>query len=125
LLEGVGLAFMVKEEPLLDVVTGISGSGPAYFFLVMKLMESIAQKYGLSSELSRQLVAQTCKGAGELALHSKSPLDQLIMSVASPGGTTEEALRVLNSKGFEDILLEAISAAIEKSKKWAIHELRI
>lgn len=117
LLEGIGLAFMVEDESLLDIVTGISGSGPAYFFLLMKLMVEIGKKYGLDPELAKMLVAQTCKGAGELVLRSRMPFDQLIMSVVSPGGTTEEALKVLKARGLEEIFSEAISAAIEKSKK--------
>ncbi|MBS7618942.1 pyrroline-5-carboxylate reductase [Candidatus Bathyarchaeota archaeon] len=117
LLESIGLAFILYDESLLDVVTGISGSGPAYFFLLMKVMEDIAIKYGLDRNLTRHIVAQTCKGSGEMALHSKEPLERLIGAVASPGGTTEEALKIMNSKGFAEIISQAISAAIEKSKK--------
>lgn len=117
ILEGVGLSIMLKDESLLDVVTGLSGSGPAYFFLLMKAMEEVGKKYSLNNDLIRMIIAQTCKGAGKVAQVSKEPLDQLINSVASPGGTTEEALRVMNSRGFSAIVYEAISAAIEKSKR--------
>jgi len=117
ILESVGLAFMLQDESLLDVVTGIVGSGPAYFFLLMKVMEEIGVKYGLDRDLVRRMVAQTCKGSGKMALLSKEPLEQLISAVASPGGTTEEAIRIMNSKGFAEIVNQAISAAIEKSKK--------
>ncbi len=118
-LEGVGLVFMLTDESLLDVVTGISGSGPAYFFFLMKVMEEVGRKYGLDEKLVRIIIAQTCKGAGEMALISKEPLEQLISAVASPGGTTEEALKIMNSRGFQTIISDAISAAIEKSKKMA------
>ncbi|MBC7113368.1 MAG: pyrroline-5-carboxylate reductase [Candidatus Methanomethyliales bacterium] len=119
ILESVGLAFMVRDESLLDVVTGIVGSGPAYFFLLMKIMEEVGIKYGLSRDLIRQMVAQTCKGSGKMALLSKDSFEQLINAVASPGGTTEEALKIMNSKGFTEIVSQAISAAIERSKRMA------
>ncbi|MEM4157722.1 MAG: pyrroline-5-carboxylate reductase [Candidatus Methanomethylicaceae archaeon] len=117
ILESVGLVFILHDESLLDIVTGITGSGPAYFFLLMKVMEDIGIKYGLDRDLIRQMVAQTCKGSGEMALRSKESLEMLIGAVASPGGTTEEALKIMNSRGFTEILSQAISAAIEKSKK--------
>ncbi|MCQ5373662.1 MAG: pyrroline-5-carboxylate reductase [Candidatus Methanomethylicia archaeon] len=119
ILDSVGLAFMVRDESLLDVVTGIVGSGPAYFFLLMKIMEEIGIKYGLSRDLVRRMVAQTCKGSGKMALVSKESFEQLISAVASPGGTTEEALKIMDSKGLAEIISQAISAAIEKSRKMA------
>lgn len=117
LLNGIGLSFRLKDESVIDVVTGLSGSGPAYFFLLMKAMEKTGKKFDLPDELIRSLVAQTCRGAGTLALQADLSFDQLIAAVASPGGTTEEALRVMESKGFSEIVIDAVSAAIEKSFK--------
>lgn len=118
-LTGVGLAYELDDERLFDAVTGLSGSGPAYFFLMMGAMESAGIRAGLPKGLARSLVAQTCRGSGTLALESDQSLEELIRAVASPGGTTEEALRVLESKGFSSAVAEAIMAAIEKSKKMA------
>jgi pyrroline-5-carboxylate reductase len=117
LLEGVGVAYKLKDESMIDAVTGISGSGPAYFFLMMKALEDVGKKSGLPGDLLRSLVSQTCRGAGALALRSSDSFDQLIRSVASPGGTTEEALRIMDSKGFSQTVIDAVVAAIEKSKK--------
>ncbi|MGA2573783.1 MAG: pyrroline-5-carboxylate reductase [Candidatus Methanomethylicaceae archaeon] len=117
LLKGVGLAYWLDGEDMIDSVTGISGSGPAYFFKLMKAMEEAGKKTGLSEKLARSLVAQTCKGSGALALQSDQSFDQLINAVASPGGTTEEALKVMDSKGFSETVTGAVLAAIEKSKR--------
>jgi len=116
-LASVGKAYELEDEGLLDAVTGISGSGPAYFFLLMGAMESVASASGLPKAIARSLVAQTCRGAGTMALRGDQSMADLIRAVASPGGTTEEALRVLESKGFSAAVAEAISAAIEKSKR--------
>jgi pyrroline-5-carboxylate reductase len=115
LLNGIGLSFRLEDESTIDIVTGLSGSGPAYFFLLMKAMEKTGKKFGLPDELIRSLIAQTCRGAGTLALETDLSFDQLITAVASPGGTTEEALKVMESKGLSAIVIDAVSAAIEKS----------
>jgi len=116
-LTSVGKAYELEDEKSVDAVTGVSGSGPAYFFLMMGAMESAGVSAGLPKELARSLVAQTCRGAGTLALEGGQSMAELIKAVASPGGTTEEALRVLESKGFSAAVAEAIIAAIEKSKR--------
>jgi pyrroline-5-carboxylate reductase len=115
-LTSVGKAYELEDEKSVDAVTGVSGSGPAYFFLLMGAMESAGVRAGLPKELARSLVTQTCRGAGTLALESGQSMAELIKAVASPGGTTEEALKVLESKGFSAAVAEAIVAAIEKSK---------
>lgn len=117
LLKGIGVAYRLDNESVIDAVTGLSGSGPAYFFLMMKALQDAGKRSGLSDDLVRSLVSQTCRGAGTLALRSNDSFDQLIKAVASPGGTTEEALRVMESKGFSQTVIEAVVAAIEKSKK--------
>jgi len=117
LLKGIGVAYRLDNESMIDAVTGISSSGPAYFFLMMKALEDVGKRSGISDDLVRSLVSQTCRGAGTLALRSNDSFDQLIKSVASPGGITEKALRVMESKGFSQTVIEAVFAAIEKSKK--------
>jgi pyrroline-5-carboxylate reductase len=119
LLAGVGKAYELDDEGLLNAVTGLSGNGPAYFFLMMGAMESAGIRAGLPKDLVRSLVAQTCRGSGTLALSSDQSLEELVKAVASPGGATEEALRVLESKGFSSAIAESIVAAIEKLKKMA------
>lgn len=119
LLSGVGKAFELEEEDLLDAVTGLSGSGPAYFFLLLGAMETAGIKAGLPRKLARSLAAQTCRGSGTLALMSDLSMEELIRAVASPGGTTEEALKVLESRGFSSAVTDAIVAAIEKSRRMA------
>ncbi len=116
-LTSVGKAYELVEEDCIDAVTGVSGSGPAYFFMMMGAMESAGVSAGLPKELARSLVAQTCRGAGTLALEGGASMSDLIKAVASPGGTTEEALKVLESRGFSTTVAEAIVAAIEKSKR--------
>jgi pyrroline-5-carboxylate reductase len=117
LLNSVGRAFKLQDESMIDAVTGISGSGPAYFFYMMKALEAAGKKVSLPEDLVHVLVAQTCKGSGALALGSDLSQDQLITMVASAGGTTEEALKVMDAKGLSATMIEAVVAAIEKSKK--------
>jgi len=117
ILNGIGLSFKLEDESMLDAVTGISGSGPAYFLLLMKAMEKVGRSFGLPEELARSLVAQTCRGAGSLALKTDMSFDQLISAVASPGGTTEEALKVMEANNFSQTTVAAVSAAIQKSIK--------
>ena len=117
LLSSVGKSIRIESEDELDTITGISGSGPAYFALMMNILEKVAVDKGLSEDMARVLAAQTCRGAATMVLSGGcSPLD-LIKMVASPGGTTEEALRVMDAKGFSEIVGEAVSAAIEKSRR--------
>jgi len=117
LLNGIGVAYLVEDESMMDAVTGLSGSGPAYFFYMMRALEEVGRRSGLPAPLVRSLVSQTCKGAGAMAASSPEPFDQLIRFVASPGGTTEEALKVIESKGVSSAIIDAATAAIEKSKR--------
>ena len=117
LLGRIGKAFKLPDESMIDAVTGISGSGPAYFFYMMKALETVGKRVGLPEDLVRILVAQTCRGAGTLVLESEFTQDHLMAMVASPGGTTEEALKVMESKDLSSIMIDAVVAAIEKAKK--------
>ncbi|MCC6012893.1 MAG: pyrroline-5-carboxylate reductase [Candidatus Verstraetearchaeota archaeon] len=116
IFENLGMVIPLENEDLIDVITGLSGSGPAYFFLIMKYMVELGKKYGLKEDIARKLVAQTCKGAGLLVLQSKEDFDELIKMVATPSGVTEEALKIMISRGIKDIIYDSISTAIEKTK---------
>jgi len=112
----VGSVIEVNEN-LMDVITATSGSGPAYFFLLIDAMVKAACSSGLSQKASEQLVLNTAYGAGLLALKSRKPMAQLIKKVASKGGTTEAALKVFNKRRFQNIVKEAIDAAAKRSRE--------
>lgn len=117
LLNSIGVGYLLDDESMIDAVTGLSGSGPAYFFYIMKALEEVGLRSGLPAPLVRSLVSQTCRGSGAMAAKSDAAFDQLIRFVASPGGTTEEALKVIDAKGVSSAMIEAVTAAIEKSKR--------
>jgi pyrroline-5-carboxylate reductase len=113
--EAMGSARWVEDETLMDAVTAISGSGPAYFYLLMEIMEDCAREMGLPAELARTLPRETGFGAGRVARQSRSDLAELRAGVTSPGGTTEAALAVLESADFRDIFRRALQAARDRS----------
>lgn len=117
LLRAVGLTVWLREEDQLDAVTALSGSGPAYFFLLMEAMEKAGVALGLEQTVSRLLVEQTALGAAKLALESDLGPEQLRHKVTSPGGTTERALEVFQAGGFETLVGAALKAACERSKE--------
>jgi len=118
IFECVGLALTVEDERLIDAVTAVSGSGPAYFFLLMQEMIQAGTSLGLTPHVARRLVLQTAKGAALLAVvadgQGQSPAD-LSARVATPGGTTEAALNVFHAGGFERLVNEALTAACKRS----------
>ncbi|MFA5292613.1 MAG: pyrroline-5-carboxylate reductase [Phycisphaerae bacterium] len=120
IFSAVGLAVVVNDEKLIDAVTAVSGSGPAYFFLLMEEMIKTAGKLGLKKELAEKLVLQTAKGAGLLAVEAlkngQSP-DILRKNVTSPGGTTEAALKVFAKRKFEKTVLDALRSAAKRSRE--------
>ncbi len=120
LLQAVGAVARVYEEGLLDAVTGVSGSGPAYVFLLAEAMAKAGVAAGLPEELATQLARTTVHGAGELMRHSPLAASTLRENVTSPGGTTAAALEVLRADGgMEDLLREAIAAATARSRELA------
>jgi len=116
ILGSVGQYRWFEIESELDAVTAVSGSGPAYFFLVMEAMQQAGVRIGLSEETSRQLVLQTALGAADMASRSDLTPAQLRINVTSPGGTTEAALGKLMAAGLADTFKDAIEAAFERSK---------
>ncbi|MEE9326391.1 MAG: pyrroline-5-carboxylate reductase [Cocleimonas sp.] len=116
ILRAVGSTLWLANEDLLDAVTAVSGSGPAYFFLVMEAMQDAAQKLGLNADDSRLLVLQTAFGAAKLALESNDDASTLRQRVTSKGGTTEAALKELIEGGLPELFETALNAAENRSK---------
>jgi len=120
LLEAVGQALWVEDEALLDPVTALSGSGPAYVFLLVEAMAAAGARLGLTPEMAMQLARATVAGSGELLRQSSEPASQLRVNVTSPGGTTAEALKVLMAAdGIQPVFDKALAAASRRSKELA------
>ncbi|MES9850912.1 MAG: pyrroline-5-carboxylate reductase [Candidatus Thiodiazotropha sp. L084R] len=118
ILRAVGLTRWVEDESLIDAVTAVSGSGPAYFFLVMEAIEESAKSMGLDEESARLLTLQTALGAARMAIESSDSPAMLRQKVTSPGGTTEQALGILEKGGLRELFKDALQGAKERS-----HEL--
>ncbi len=119
ILRAVGLVVWLEDEKLMDVVTALSGSGPAYFFLVMEILQNAAEELGLPKDLARLLTLQTAFGSARMALEStESPMD-LRKKVTSPGGTTEQALQVFEEANIRRIFADAVSAAQKRAQELA------
>ena len=115
IMRAVGIALWVKEESELDAVTAVSGSGPAYYFLLMEAMEKAAIELGLTEETARLLVQQTALGAAKIALESSESPEQLRKRVTSPGGTTQQAISTFEQGGFTELVSKALHAARDRS----------
>ena len=115
ILGAVGLTVWVTQEGLLDTVTALSGSGPAYYFLLMELMERSGVALGLDRETARALTLQTALGAARVAQAGGEAPSVLRERVTSPGGTTEHALRRLAEGGVEALFEAALRAARDRS----------
>jgi len=119
IMRSVGLAIWLDDETLMDAVTALSGSGPAYYFLIMEVMEKAATQLGLSQEHARILTLQTAFGAAKMALESNHDAQTLRKQVTSPGGTTEQALNVLMDGGIEELFADALKTAQKRSAELA------
>ncbi|MCW8903994.1 MULTISPECIES: pyrroline-5-carboxylate reductase [Sedimenticola] len=117
ILRAVGLTRWVDNEALMDIATALSGSGPAYFFLVMEAMEAAAISNGLPADTARLLTIQTALGAARMAIESSDGPATLRQKVTSPGGTTERALSILEQGNLRTLFEEAISGACERSRE--------
>jgi len=115
LLRAVGVTVWVSEEQQIDAVTALSGSGPAYFFLVMEALETAAIEAGLDQKTAQLLTQETALGAAKMALASNDSASILRQRVTSPGGTTEKALAVMEEAGLRAIYSKAVLAAKERS----------
>lgn len=117
LLATVGKIAWFKDEGALDAVTAVSGSGPAYLFLMLEAMQSAATDLGLAPEVAKTLVEQTALGAIKMAIQSDLPVSELRHNVTSPGGTTAAAIEVLEDNGYQKIIGKALTAAASRSKE--------
>jgi pyrroline-5-carboxylate reductase len=120
LLQAIGKVAWVEDEALLDPVTAVSGSGPAYVFLLAELMEQAAIEQGIPPDLARLLTRQTVTGSGALLAASPDDASALRVAVTSPGGTTAAALSVLmNPDAWPIAMSQAINAATRRSRELA------
>ncbi|WP_421841273.1 pyrroline-5-carboxylate reductase [Marinobacter algicola] len=115
----IGSALWVDDESLLHAVTALSGSGPAYFFLMLEALEEAATDAGIAGETARALAIQTMAGAAEMAGRSEHDPGQLKRNVMSPGGTTEQAIQAFEEGGMRDLVKKAYSAAYKRSGEMA------
>ncbi|MFH1784427.1 MAG: pyrroline-5-carboxylate reductase [bacterium] len=114
IFSSVGRTVKVKES-LMDAVTGLSGSGPAYIFLVIEALTEAGVKVGLSRQDAGILTKQMVLGAAKMAVETGEDAAVLRKKVTSPGGTTEAALKYLKKKGFDKVLVEAVKVATKRS----------
>jgi len=116
-MRSVGLVVWLDNESQMDIVTALSGSGPAYIFRVIEAMENAATRSGLARETSRLLAIETVLGAAKLAVESDDSPAELRQKVTSPGGTTEQGLKQLEQGDIEKMFQNAINAAIDRSQQ--------
>jgi pyrroline-5-carboxylate reductase len=119
LLSAVGVALWLDEEQQLDAVTAVSGSGPAYFFLLIEAMTAAGVKLGLPADIAAQLTLQTALGAAHMAVASDVDAAELRRRVTSPAGTTEAAIKSFQAGGFEALVEKALGAAAHRSAEMA------
>lgn len=119
ILATAGETLWVPEEALLDAVTAVSGSGPAYFFYLMEAMIEAGTGLGLDRAAATALTLQTAFGAARMAAEGEDPPATLRANVTSPGGTTERALSILDAAGVRETLTKAISGAAQRAQELA------
>jgi pyrroline-5-carboxylate reductase len=119
IMQSVGEVVWVATEDALDVVTALSGSGPAYFFLLAEAMAKAGVELGLPEDTARRLAIATLHGAGVLAYSSDGDLERLRAEVTSKRGTTEAALRTLQAAEFNELIGRALAAAAQRSRELA------
>ena len=117
LMTSVGIIEWVEDEALLEAVTAVSGSAPAYFFLMFEAMEEAAVKLGLSAESARRLAMQTAYGAASMAMQRDRDPGELKSKVMSPGGTTERAIEYLEQAGLRQALDGAMQACAKRAQE--------
>lgn len=115
ILTSIGLVVWVESEATMDVVTAVSGSGPAYIFLMLEAMETAAVSLGLNPESAHLLTLQTARGAIEMVAQTDGLPAVLRKQVTSPGGTTEAAIQIFEQGQFHDLFKQALTAARDRS----------
>ncbi|GGK63982.1 pyrroline-5-carboxylate reductase [Amphritea balenae] len=119
IMQATGIAVWVETEAQLDAVTAVSGSGPAYYFMVMEAMVAAGEKLGLSREVAQQLTIQTAQGAAEMARQSDVGPAELRRRVTSPKGTTEQAIKTFTEQGLPEIIAQGMQACSDRSEALA------
>ncbi|ASP38145.1 pyrroline-5-carboxylate reductase [Bacterioplanes sanyensis] len=120
LMRAVGITVWVQQEQEIDTVIAVSGSGPAYYFLMMEAMIETATKMGMSLETATQLTLQTAAGAAEMAKRSDVDPAELRRRVTSPGGTTQQAIATFESAHLRDIVAAAMQAAQQRAAEMSL-----
>lgn len=118
-LRSVGTTLWLEKENLMDAVTALSGCGPAYFFLIMEALEQSAIHLGLSVDAAHLLTLQTALGAARMALSTSEGLTELRQRVTSPGGATEQALKILENGQIRELFAQALKKAAEHAEMMA------
>lgn len=113
------MALWLDDEQLIDAVTAVSGSGPAYFFLMIEAMIAAGEQLGLPREIATRLTLQTALGAARMACDSDVDAAELRRRVTSPNGTTEAAIKAFQAGGFETLVQGAMNAAAQRSAELA------
>ncbi|HEX3124111.1 MAG TPA: pyrroline-5-carboxylate reductase [Rhodanobacteraceae bacterium] len=121
ILSTAGATAWIDDEALMDTVTALSGSGPAYFFLLVEALENAAVAQGLPRETARALAAQTCLGAGRMLCEDGATPAELRRRVTSAGGTTQAALDSFAASGFSTIVAHAVAAATVRGRELSEH----
>ena len=119
LFDSIGLTVWLEDEAQMHAVTGLSGSGPAYFFLILEALENAATEAGLPAETARKLAIQTMGGAANMAATGKDDPATLKQNVMSPGGTTERAIQTFEDGGLRALIRNAYGAAVTHSEHMA------
>ena len=108
---------VVMDESMMDAVTGLSGTGPAYLFYLVEAMVAAAVAEGMDPDVAEMLATQTCIGAGKLLSQTKERPEELRAAVATPGGTTERAMNILDDSGVKDRIIDAVRGATGRSRE--------
>jgi pyrroline-5-carboxylate reductase len=117
LLEATGKTVWIEDESRMDAVTAVSGSGPAYVFLLAEAMQAAGEAEGLSTDAARTLVQHTILGAARMLIENDEPPAELRRRVTSPGGTTQAAIETFEAGAFRDLVTRAIRAATERGRQ--------
>ena len=116
LFQATGLSTWVANEALIDSVTALSGSGPAYVFLLAEAMQAAAEQQGLSQEIAQALAVQTFVGAAKMLSETGESAAELRKRVTSPNGTTQAAIEIFEQNGLREIVQSAMNAAAERGR---------
>jgi pyrroline-5-carboxylate reductase len=119
ILRATGLTVWMDDEEQINAVTALSGSGPAYFFRIMESLEAAGRELGLPKQAAHLLTLQTALGAAKLAMESSDDVSSLRQSVTSPGGTTEQGLRVMDEHDIDALFKAVLQAAYDQAKQLA------